>query len=314
MSNPNKIKKYLLIFIILNIFFSYTTAFAQATQVYDYRKAGVSEQIEEFLCAPSKAPENKGNTETAAFYNTGSGDLYRCINRLYRFAIIFASVVAVMFIVIAGYLYMSAEGNQEAVDKAKAILTSCVASLVILFAGYILLRAINPELIEFKSIQPPSIVLPTAPTPSTYSIPNNTVIALEGSGCVFQTDKQKNEAPQMAPQLVNIVKNICYNIVKQNSGNNYPGTQGHPPTISSVIGQGQHAENSYHYIGCAVDFADGGGNGFFDFNTKQGRPTGVAIYQEALKNGISIDRIDPGTDRTVTNMLHIDLGNNCPNK
>jgi hypothetical protein len=235
---------------------------------------------------------NKGNTDTAAFYNTGSGDLYRCINRLYRFAIIFASSIAVMFIVIAGYLYMSAEGNQEAVDKAKAILTSCVASLVILFVGYILLRAINPELIEFKSIQPPSVVLPVAPPPMAAGHKKEELLT---AGCTFQ-GSVGDEVPNMVNNMFWETQKICQELA----------SKGMHPQISSITG-GTHVANSYHYKGCAVDFA---GNNTDFFNSA----TGQAIVQAAQKAGISRDRINPPPDDTKPDHVHIDLGGACPTK
>ncbi len=165
-------KKYLLIFLLANIFLAHGAAYAQTdTSVYDYKnKAGVSKQIQDYLCAPTEAPADKGSTpiigaSTAASKNAASGDLYNCINRLYKFSLILASCLAILFIVIAGYVYMSAEGNQEAVDKAKSILTTSLTALVILFGGYVLLRAINPDLIQFKSIQPPSVSLQPAAVP-----------------------------------------------------------------------------------------------------------------------------------------------------
>jgi hypothetical protein len=69
-------------------------------------------------------------------------------------------------IVIAGYYYMSSDGNQESVDKAKNIIVTTVTAMVILFAGYVLLRTLNPDLIAFQTIQPPSMTLPTT-TPTT---------------------------------------------------------------------------------------------------------------------------------------------------
>lgn len=321
-----RFKKFFYALLLLELVFSYTPAAYAQTADYDYSKSGIGAQIEKYLCAPS--PVDKSQTElhldsqnntitfnqqAAAAKNQNSQDLFNCINKLYKFAIIIAAVLGVFFIVIAGYVYMSADGNQEAVDKAKSIFTSTLTSLVILFAGYILLKAINPDLVQFKSIQPPSVVLPTTtttPVSGVGTVNNSIAAALTGSGCAFQTDKQKIEASQMAPQLVTIAKNICYNVA-----HNYSNTNGRPATISSVIGMDQHAENSYHYKGCALDFADGGGIGFFNFSDKTGRPVGVAIYKEAIANGISIDRIDPGTDRDPSKsyMLHIDLGTNCPN-
>jgi len=223
-------------------------------------------------------------------------------------------MVGILFIVISGYLWMSSGGNQESVDTAKSMFQSSITAMVILFAGYILLKAINPDLLQFQSIQPPNIVLPDQPTGSGFgagsgaTTSNDIATDLTGSGCVFAEDKQKIEAAQMTPKLVTIVKGICWNVL-----HNYSDTAGHPVRITSVIGMGLHAANSYHYKGCAVDFGDAGGNGFFSLANKTGRATGVAIYKEALNAGISASRIDPGVDATRTDMLHIDLGSACPN-
>ena len=162
----NKYRLYFLILLAVMQFFAYTSIYAQSTAVYDYTQGGknpVSSEIEKYLCAPT---------------NQASNDLYNCINRIYRFAIILASVVAVFFIVIGGYVYMSAEGNQESVDKAKSILVSSITALVILMGGYVLLKALNPDLIKFKQIQPTSVKpLDTAGWNDWQSSKN-----LEGSG------------------------------------------------------------------------------------------------------------------------------------
>ena len=85
--------------------------------------------------------------------------MYQCINQIYKFAIVLAAVIGVFFIVIAGYVYMSADGNSESVDKAKSILESTITSLVILLAGYVLLNSINPDLVQFhgNTLQPVTI-------------------------------------------------------------------------------------------------------------------------------------------------------------
>ncbi|MBL8030668.1 MAG: hypothetical protein JNN11_05475, partial [Candidatus Doudnabacteria bacterium] len=158
-------KKALWIYLFTFLFTGHFNFALAQTSGYDYTKAGVGDQIKQFLCAPTPAANTQtttnssGTVEYAGQNNQASGDLYNCINRMYRFAIVIAAVVGVFFIVIAGYLYMGAGGNQESVDKAKDILTTTITSVVILFAGYILLKAINPDLIQFRSIQPPSVRL-----------------------------------------------------------------------------------------------------------------------------------------------------------
>jgi hypothetical protein len=193
-------KKLLLISICFYLAIGFLNlAFAQNTTSgsADYTTAGVGAQIKQYLCAPSDPEKSQTNLATNAFgghldssgaNNVASGDLYNCINRLYRFAIVTAAVVGVFFIVIAGYLYIGAGGNQESVDKAKSILASTVTSLVILFAGYILLKALNPDLIKFRPIQPPSVTLQPAYIPGFVpgsSLPgangnNNTPFILAG--------------------------------------------------------------------------------------------------------------------------------------
>jgi lysophospholipase L1-like esterase len=159
-------------FLLLNLFLAfYSTATAQTvvTQTQsnqaadDYSKSGVSNTIKQFLCTPTE-PGQQPNMKPPEFTGTISGDntaaydLTFCIQRLYKFSIVFASVVAVFFIVMAGYIYMSADGSSESVDKAKSILQSSITALVILMGGYVLLRAINPDLITIPSIQPPNVV------------------------------------------------------------------------------------------------------------------------------------------------------------
>ena len=178
--------------------------YAQSTTAVPKYNSGVSDQIAKFLCAPTEPTKSSQqiipsqwtngspsgsaltlvpSTGQAATNNTAATDLYTCINKLYRFAIAGGSVMGILFIVVAGYLYMASDGNQESVDKAKSIFTSSITAMVILFAGYVLLRAINPDLLKFQSIQPPSIV-PTTITCPTGAIASSTGVCVLPSGAV----------------------------------------------------------------------------------------------------------------------------------
>src|SRR5262245_44903677 len=134
MINGEKIKKYFTILLAIQLFLSHAgIIYAQSA---DYTQKGtnpVSSQIEKYLCAPTDTSKSGGNTAVyssdpnnndAAAHNLAQNDLFNCINKLYRFAIALGAAVGLFFIVISGYLYMSAEGNQESVDKAKSIFTS----------------------------------------------------------------------------------------------------------------------------------------------------------------------------------------------
>ncbi|MDR3642219.1 MAG: lytic transglycosylase domain-containing protein [Candidatus Doudnabacteria bacterium] len=196
-----KTKKIILGFLLLEMLLSYAPAYAQNDVKYDYSQGGtnpVSSQIEKYLCAPSPVVSSQTSNTTSMFAgmaisqqqaaanNANSGDLYRCINQLYKLAIVVASVAGVFMIVIAGYIYMSANGESESVTKAKNILETTITAIVILLAGYVLLRAINPDLIQFQPIQPPSVVLNNAvggpsPTGAAGAIPTGAACGNTGA-------------------------------------------------------------------------------------------------------------------------------------
>jgi hypothetical protein len=108
-----------------------------------------------FLCKPSA---------------TGEGDVANCINRIYTFSIIAASLAAVFLIVIAGYLYMFSGGNESQIGTAKSLITSSIVGLVILLGGLLILKQINPELLTLKSLQPEGI------TPQEWILPDGTKV------------------------------------------------------------------------------------------------------------------------------------------
>ncbi len=337
----NKAKKYFIVLIGLQMLFAHAgVAYAinsnDPTQgVTQY--SGVEAQIKEYLCTPtdqSKTPDQSGSSSITSGsgsvqlnYESGARneakyDLYNCINRMYRFAIVLAAAIGVLFIVIAGYLYMSAEGNNESIQKAKDILISTITSFVILFMGYIFLKAINPELIQFKNIQPPSVKVQTADKPVNVVLDNSgNVTSVTGGaghkaselfwpnegnrGCKFAGPTQEKEIANISENMFKILKDICYNVAIKNNVDN--------PLVTSVVGYGKHTEGSYHYKGCAIDFADGSNN-YFNIVTKEGSKVGRAVYAAAKAAGIDESRINPGTDRNQTYHIHIDLGTSCPTK
>jgi hypothetical protein len=53
-------------------------------------------------------------------------------------------------IVLGGYYIMTAGGNAEQSGKGKEYITSALIGVVILFAAYLLLNEINPDLVNFN--------------------------------------------------------------------------------------------------------------------------------------------------------------------
>lgn len=258
---PGKIKKYFYILLLIELMLNYIPAQVFAADQFDYAtKAGVSDQIKAYLCAPSDVQTKQTETGNAALTmgqtdfqnyaaanNANSGDLYKCINQLYKFAIILSAVIGVFFIVIAGYIYMSADGNQESVDKAKNILVTTITSMVILMAGYLLLKAINPDLVQFKSIQPPSVQMNTTawqsyktPTEPGAKENNLTKKCVGDAGVAVCTNCQDYNASSLKPANstekpgCNTFLNSSLISKLQTAQKSYPAfavTEAYPPTV-----------------------------------------------------------------------------------
>lgn len=105
--------------------------------VTDYK--GVQDSITQFLCTPSANVDGK--------------DVERCINKMYRFGIAFGAIALVFFVVFAGYLYIT--GGETGKEKGKGILKNALIGMGLLLGANVLLGFINPNLLLFKTIQPP---------------------------------------------------------------------------------------------------------------------------------------------------------------
>ena len=58
--------------------------------------------------------------------------------------------------VLGGYTVMTAGGNAQQSTKGKDMIMSSAVGLGLLFAAYIILNTINPDLVNFKEINPQS--------------------------------------------------------------------------------------------------------------------------------------------------------------
>lgn len=199
-----------------------------ATSLPQYNK-GVDTSIKDYLCVPDDS-------------NLG-GALYTCISRVYRFGVAFGAIALVFFIVYAGYMYMV--GGEAAKGKAKSMIWSALTGMGIILGSYVLLRFINPSLVEFKSIQPPifTAVLPscqdagfgvncilsdgTVHTAGTGSGATGNVTGKGGAVCNAGTDTRTNEHANC-----NIPANLKAAITQASQANNLD-----PTWIEAIIQQ-----------------------------------------------------------------------------
>ncbi len=67
---------------------------------------------------------------------SSSTDLPEMIGNIINVLLSFLAVIAVVLFVYAGFLWMTAAGDEEKVGKAKSIITACIIGLVIIFISY----------------------------------------------------------------------------------------------------------------------------------------------------------------------------------
>ena len=264
----NKIFKFIIPAIILAEIFIAQVAFAQSTAVY----SGGEASIKQFLCTPTTTTTgtNYGSgsvsgsqTAVSGQNNAAAGDLYNCINRIYRFAIILASVVGVFYMVLAGYYYMSSDGSSEAISKAKSMITSTIIALLILLGGFIFLKALNPDLVQFHSIQPPSVV-PTSVAPPTAANP----VVIPGDP---STGASANNESQLRQQF----QNAGIAINKLPPATTVAGMQ--PGTVQEIINIKQNCG-----AGCNVTITGG---------TEPGHDSGACSHGAGYKFDLASDPV-----------------------
>jgi hypothetical protein len=78
---------------------------------------------------------NYKQTGNAAGVATSKG-LPQLVGSFINAAIGLLGVILVVLIIYAGFLWMTAQGNEEKVKKAKQIITQCVIGMILIFAAY----------------------------------------------------------------------------------------------------------------------------------------------------------------------------------
>jgi cytochrome bd-type quinol oxidase subunit 2 len=76
---------------------------------------------------------------------------------LFNFACTIAGVVAALMIIIGGVQYMASGGNPGLQNDAKDRITKAIIGLVLLFCVYLILNTINPDLINLRLPNLPSL-------------------------------------------------------------------------------------------------------------------------------------------------------------
>ena len=85
------------------------------------------------------------------------------VKYIYNFFIIFTGIIALIYLIWAGLLYLTATGKAEQVKKAKERIKNTLLGILILLFSYLIIITINPEITVFK--------LPETEKPTSDQIP-----------------------------------------------------------------------------------------------------------------------------------------------
>ena len=78
-----------------------------------------------------------------------ASELGKLISQIYTWALAAASILALLMLVLGGYLYMTAGGNAQQSGKGASFILSAIVGLCLLFGSYLILKTINPDLVNF---------------------------------------------------------------------------------------------------------------------------------------------------------------------
>lgn len=80
------------------------------------------------------------------------------ISVLYQYLLYVAGVLAVVVIMVAGFQWITAGGNQSKIGEAKERVMGAIIGLFLALGSYLLLFTINPELVKIHDLNMPSII------------------------------------------------------------------------------------------------------------------------------------------------------------
>jgi len=119
-------------------------------------------------------------------------DLPAFISSVYSFALTIVGIAVFVRILYAGFLMLTAAGNSSKWGDARTKMQNAVIGAILLFAAYMILYIINPDLVSntFKftipsSSQPSSITPPTQTNPTGGSVAVNGMVPAGGGATSF---------------------------------------------------------------------------------------------------------------------------------
>ena len=76
--------------------------------------------------------------------NSVSGFVIKIIN----IALAVAGLIAVLFLIIGGFRYITSAGNEETAEQAKKIITNAIIGIVVIILSFVIVRVISNALVS----------------------------------------------------------------------------------------------------------------------------------------------------------------------
>jgi hypothetical protein len=73
---------------------------------------------------------------------TSSTDLVQMIAEIIRLLLIISGAVAVLFVVVGGFWYLTSAGNEEQAEKGKNTVVNAIIGIVIIILAYVIINAV----------------------------------------------------------------------------------------------------------------------------------------------------------------------------
>lgn len=172
--NKNILKTLFPVLVVFGLAISLNLAFAQEQKITD------KERCKQFQSQFNvKNPD--GTTENIVSslpgcegYGTLTSLLLKGINT----GLVFAGIVAVVFIILGGFWFLTSAGNEETAEKGRKTLLNAVIGLVIIIMSFAIVRVVGNVLTNGDSSSGaetnPATTTDTAPAATNANNPNNT--------------------------------------------------------------------------------------------------------------------------------------------
>ncbi len=99
-----------------------------------------------FAFAPAAHAQFKTPSECAQTGLPCDTSLSQFIIKIINIALSVAGLIAVLFLIIGGFRYITSAGNEETAEQAKKIITNAIIGIVVIILSFVIVRVISSAL------------------------------------------------------------------------------------------------------------------------------------------------------------------------